>query len=331
MKDQPARPEDFAGFHDDPHGREAESPRHIPWRGWWQVLKRTASEVLGDHLPLVSAGVAFFFLLGLFPGLAAIVALYGWLADPASVTGQLDQLVHVLPPAAAAIIHDQAEQLASQKSAAGWGALLGLLLAIWAGSKATKGLVEALNIAYKQDETRGFFKKQGVFLGLTLVAVLAGVVSILLVAVAPAVAGFLPVPDWARQVLLWLRWPALLLIGVAAIATIYRYGPCRRHAKWRWVSWGAAGATVLWLAASALFSLYVTHFSNFNATYGSLGAVIILMLWLYLTAFLILLGAEVDAELEHQTRRDTTTHPEKPLGQRDAHVADHVAGESPEP
>jgi len=327
MKNSSARPDDFADYQQDARGRHANSPRQIPARGWFEVLKRTAAEINRDHLPLISAGVGFFFLLGLFPALAAMISIYGWLADPATVTAHLNQLAGVLPAEAAAIITSQAEKLVAQDSAAGWGALVGVFLALWAGSKAMKGMVEALNIAYQQDETRGLIKKQAIYLGLTFLAVVVGVVSIILIAVAPVIVDFFPLPELGKQIIVWLRWPVLLILGMTAIAAIYRYGPSRRQAEWRWISWGAAAATLLWLAASGLFSLYVTSFGNFNETYGSLGAVIILMLWLYLTAFFILMGAELDAELEHQTLRDTTVGEEKPIGARDAYVADHTPDE----
>jgi membrane protein len=306
-------------------GKDADAPRDIPARGWFSVLKRTGKQIEGDHLNLLSAGVAFFLLLGLFPGLAALISIYGWVSDPATVANHLDELSAVLPPEAAGIIHDQATSLAQDDSGAGWGAIVGVVLALWAGSKAMKGIVEALNIAYNERENRGFIKKQATYLALTLGAVVVGLVSILLIAVLPAVVNFLALPDWGAQLLIWLRWPVLLLLAMVGVAAIYRYGPSRRKAKWRWVSWGAGLATVVWLIASALFSLYVSSFGNFNETYGSLGAVVILMMWLYLTAFLILMGAELDAELEHQTRRDTTAEGEQAMGQRGAFVSDHVA------
>lgn len=309
----------------DDRGRNASSPQGIPAHGCFDVLKRSAKQIQGDHLTLVSAGVAFFFLLGLFPGLAAIISIYGWLADPATVSGHINQLSGVLPEQAAEVIHNQAEQLASAETAAGWGAIIGVVLALWAGSKAMKGMVEALNIAYNQRENRGFFKKQAVYLTLTLGAVLVGLLAILLIAIAPAIVNFLPLPDFGKQVFMGLRWPVLLFFGMTGIAAIYRYGPARKKAKWKWVSWGAGAATVLWLIASGLFSLYVSNFGNFNEIYGSLGAVVVLMMWLYLTAFLILIGAKVDAELEHQTQRDTTTGKEQSLGDGGAFAADHAA------
>jgi membrane protein len=232
----------------------------------------------------------------------------------------------VLPAEVAGIVHTQIEDLAADATAAGWGAVISVLLAVWAGSKAMKGMVQALNIAYNQKETRGMLKQQVTYLSLTLLAVFIGLVSILLIAIVPAVVDFLPIPDWGRQTLVWMRWPLLLLVGIVGLATIYRYGPSRARAEWKWVSWGAGGATVLWLIASALFSLYVSSFGNFNETYGSLGAVVVLMMWLYLTAFLILLGAEVDSEAELQTKHDTTGGDDA-MGSRGAYVADNVATE----
>lgn len=309
-------------------GRNAASPGEIPGRGWGAVLKRTAAQIQGDHLPLIAAGVAFFLMLGLFPALAALVAIYGWLADPSTVAGHIEQISRILPREAAAIIHNQAEKVASADAAAGWGAIIGVVLALWAGSKATKGMVDALNIAFNQDEKRGFIQVQAIYLALTLAAVLAGVLSIFLITLVPVLVNFLPIPEWGKQALIWLRWPLLLLAGMTVIAAMYRYGPSREKAKWRWVSWGAGAATIFWLIASALFSLYVSSFGNYNETYGSLGAVVVLMIWLYLTAFLVLMGAELDAEMELQTQRDTTTGEEQAMGNRGAFAADHVAGGS---
>jgi membrane protein len=203
-----------------------------------------------------------------------------------------------------------------------------VVLALWAGSKAMKAVVEGVNIAYTENEDRGAVRKQLVYLGLTLAAVIAGLVAILLIAVVPMIEGFLPIPEWGKQFLVWARWPVLLLLGISIISLVYRFGPARRRPKWKWVSWGAGGAAVAWLIVSGLFSFYVSSFGNYNKTYGSLGAVVVLMMWLYLTAYLILIGAEVNAELEHQTERDTTSGGEKPIGSRDAYVADHVAPES---
>ena len=314
--------------HDDSRGRTPASPRESPTRGWLDVLKRVRTMIAKDHLGLVAAGVAFFLMLGLFPGLAAMVSIYGWVADPVSISEQINQLSSILPGEAADIIRKQAAQLASNPVQAGWGAVLGVVLALWAGSKAMKAVVEGVNIAYKENEDRGAVRKQLVYLGLTLAAVIAGLVAILLIAVVPMIEGFLPIPEWGKQLLVWARWPVLLLLGISIISLVYRFGPARRRPKWKWGSGGAGGAAVAWLIVSGLFSFYVSSFGNYNKTYGSLGAVVVLMMWLYLTAYLILIGAEVNAELEHQTERDTTSGGEKPISSRDAYVADHVAPES---
>ncbi len=308
-------------------GQDATSPHQIPARGWKEVLKRTATEIDKDHLGLIAAGVSFFLLLGLFPGLAAMVSIYGWVADPATIGGHINQLSAMLPQDAAEIINKQVGQVASSDAKAGLAAVVGVLLALWAGSKAMKGMIEALNIAYGEEEKRGFIKQQVIYLSLTLVAVVTGLIAILLIAVIPAIIGYLPIPEWGKDALIWVRWPVLLVVAMTIIAAIYRYGPSRDKPEWKWVSWGAGGATVLWLIASSLFSLYVSSFGNYNETYGSLGAVVVLMMWLYLTAFLILMGAELDTELELQTKHDTTEGRDEPMGSRGAMAADHVAGE----
>jgi len=309
----------------DDRGKHATSPNEIPARGWMAVLKRTAAEINNDHLSLIAAGVSFFLLLGLFPGLAAMISIYGWVADPATIGEHVNQLSNMLPKDAAEIINEQVGQVAGSETKAGIAAVIGVVLALWAGSKAMKGLIEALNIAYGEEEKRGFIKQQVIYVSLTLASVVTGLIAILLIAVIPAIVGYLPIPDWGKGALVWLRWPVLMIVGMTIIAAIYRYGPSRDKPEWKWVSWGAAVATILWLIASSLFSLYVSSFGNYNETYGSLGAVVVLMMWLYLTSFLILIGAELDTELELQTEHDTTAGRDEPLGARGAMAADHVA------
>lgn len=271
--------------------------RWVRASGTWDVLQRTASKVALDHLSLLSAGVAFFLLLGLFPGLAGLIAIYGFLADAESVASYFGGLSTLLPAEAAEVIQQQAVDLARAGAGLGWGAFFGMLFALWAGSKAMRCVVAALNIAYSQDETRGFFYKQFVYLTLTLAVWVAGLFSLLLIALIPVVVNFLAIPAWLRAGLLWSRWPVLLVIGMTVIAAIYRYGPAGVRPKWRFLSWGAGVATLLWLIASALFSLYVSNFANFDKTYGSLGAMVVLLMWLYITAFLLLIGAELDAQI----------------------------------
>ena len=270
------------------------------------LLRRTAARMASDHLPLLAAGVAFFLLLGLFPGLAALIAIYGWLADPVMLAGQLGELFALIPVQAAEVILRQAGDLAHADAGLGWGAFFGMLVALWASSRAMKGVVDGLNIAHARKEMRGFVHRRLIYLTLTVAVVLAGLVSLLLIALIPVVVNFLPISSGLRGGLLWLRWPVLLGIGMTVLAAIYSYGPARPQPQWRWGSWGACVATLLWLLASGLFSLYVSNFGNFNKTYGSLGAAVVLLLWLYLTAFLLLTGAEIDAEIE-ATRKSGDT------------------------
>lgn len=310
-------------------GREAETPRQIPKPGWRDTLLRTKAEMNQDNLSLVAAGIAFYGLLAIFPAIAAAISLYGLVADPATVEQQMSSLMGVMPQEAAGILREQLRSLASQPSAGlSAGLIGGLLLTLWSSAKGTKALMQGLNIVYDEDERRGFFRLNGTAFLLTAGGIVFGLVALALVAVLPALLGLLPLPDWLRATVSLVRWPVLLGVVLVALAAAYRYGPSRRLAKWTWVSWGAVAATVLWLVASIGFSVYVSNFGSYGKTYGSVGAVVILMMWFYLTAYVALLGAELNAELEHQTRRDTTRGPAKPMGRRDAEMADTV-GRSP--
>jgi len=310
-------------------GRAARTPRGIPARGWKQVLNRVRHKVSDDDIGLVSAGVAFYGLLALFPALAALVSVYGLLSDPAQVTEQFSQLRTILPGEAYELLQGQLQQLASPASsnALGVGLIVAILLALWSTTRGTKSLIKALNIAYSEHEQRGFLRLNAVAFTLTLFLVLLAVVVVGLIVALPIALNFLGLGAIAETAVNWLRWPVLAAVVLFALAVIYRYAPNRRQARWQWVSWGAGIALVLWLIASGLFSYYVSNFSNYNATYGSLGAVIILLMWLFITALMMLLGAELNAELEHQTARDTTYQGDQERGQRGAYVADHLPGE----
>lgn len=311
------------------HGREANRPREIPKEGWRDILLRVKAELGQDYLGMAAAGVAFYALLAIFPAIAALVSIYGLVFDPGDVQRHADMITSVMPPAAAGIIETQLQRLVSQSTTGlGWGAALGIVLALWSAAKGVKAVIKALNIAYDEDEKRGFFKLNATALLLTLVGVAFAIVALLLIAVLPPLLGMLGLPVAAQTAISWLRWPILLAAVFGLVVLFYRYGPNRTKPRWPWVSWGAVGATVLWLLGSMLFSFYVSNFGSFGETYGSLGAVVILMLWLWLSSYIILLGAEFNAEVEHQTRRDTTAGPERPLGQRGAYVADTV-GHSP--
>jgi membrane protein len=305
-------------------GRQATQPQQIPPKGWRDIAKRVKIEVKQDQVPLLSAGVAFYTLLSLFPAIIAGVSIYGLVADPETVRRQIDRLTQLLSPETASILSQQIRQVTSGAGGAlGLATVLGIATALWSASSGMKALITGVNMTYDQTETRKFFKLRGLALLLTLGAMVLMAVALALIVAFPAVAGDWPTAlRWAASVLRFVLLAVLLVLG---LAVLYRYAPDRDNPRWSWVSWGSAVATLLWVAASLGFSFYVSHFSSYNKTYGALAGVVILMFWLFLTAFVVLLGAELNTEMELQTARDTTTGPERPLGERDAHAADHVA------
>lgn len=309
-------------------GREAETPTAIPAQGWWQVTKRAFAEAKADNVPVLAGGVAFFAFLALFPALIAALTLYGLVADPAEAARQVQDLAAALPEAARPILVDQLAAVTSASNGAlGVGLVVALVAALWSASGGTMNLIKATNVAYDEDETRGFLKLRGLALGLTLAAVVFVLITIALVAVVPAVFDALGLGGAGLVIAQIVRWVLLVGLVVAALAVVYRVAPDRDAPQMRWVSTGAIVATVLWVAGSVVFSLYVDNFGKYNKTYGALAGVVVLMLWLYLTSFVVLLGAEINAESERQTARDTTHGPPVPMGERDAVAADTVAGE----
>jgi len=308
----------------DDRGQGADSPQEIPAKGWKDIAKRTAKEVKADQVPLLAAGVAFYVLLALFPAIIAGVSIYGLVADPQTVRDQINQLAQTLSPETAKLIGQQVQQVTSSAGGAlGLATVIGILTALWSASSGMKALITGVNLAYDEAEGRKFIKLRGLSILMTLAAmVLLGVALALIV-------GFPAVPDSWPTVLQWtaaiLRFVLLAVLLMAGLAALYRYAPDRDKPKWSWSSPGSMAATVLWVLASVGFSIYVNAFGNYNKTYGALAGIIILMFWLYLTAFVVLVGAELNAEMELQTAKDTTAGPEQPLGDRDAHAADHVA------
>jgi membrane protein len=308
------------------HGRHADWPSEIPARGWWDILKRVWIRVGEDNLSMMASSVAFYSLLSLFPGLTALISLYALVADPKQVQSFLTSMQGILPDEALKLIASQTEELLSAGTGKlGLGLAISLLFALWSANYATTMLITALNGVFEEKEKRSYLSVMATSLAMTTALVLFGIVSLLLVAILPAVIDILPLPETWRQIIGLVRWPLLAVLVAFALAAIYRYGPSRAHARWRWVSWGAVLATVLWIVVSYGFSLYVALFSTYDKTYGSLGAVVVLMMWLYLTSYVVLLGAEFDAEMEHQTGRDSTTGAPRPLGRRGARKADTVA------
>jgi membrane protein len=307
-------------------GRDAAKPTQIPARGWKAAAWRVYEEIGNDRIGSIAAGTTFFLLLALFPALAALVSLYGLVADPASLEQHLASLQGVLPGGAMDLLKEELHRLVTQPSdGLGIGFAIGLALALWSANSGVKALFDALNVAYDEEEKRGFIALNLASLAFTLCAIVFVVLVIGVVAVLPNVIGYLPLGPFAKIAVAVV--PPVLLAGVAVagLAALYRYGPSRTRAKWSWITPGSIMAALVWVVASAAFSYYVANFGSYNATYGSLGAVVGLMTWIYLSMWIVLVGAELNSELEHQTARDTTTGPEKPLGQRGATMADRVA------
>jgi len=304
-------------------GEEADKPREIPARGWFAVLRRTFREIGRDHLTLLAGGVAYAWFLALFPGLVAAVMTYGLVTDPAQVGQQIDELSTGLPADAQSLLTDQLRSIASgSEQGLGIALAVSIALALWSASAGVAGLVEAVNIAYDEDETRGFIRKRALALLLTLGFLVFIATAIGLVAVVPVVLaelGLGPVAEVAVQV---VRWGGLVLLAMVALGMVYRLGPDRDAPKVRWVSTGTVTATLLWVAASVGFSFYVDNFGSYGETYGSLAGVVVLLLWLWITALVVLIGAELNGESEAQTARDTTVGPSQPMGERGAVKAD---------
>jgi membrane protein len=309
---------------DGGRGRQAEQPQQIPPRGWKEIALRLKTEVKQDQVPLLAAGVAFYALLSLFPAIIAGVSIYGLVANPDTVRSQLDKLTQLLSPETAKLVGAQIQQItAGAGGALGLVTVLGILVALWSASSGMKALVTGVNMAYDETETRKFLKLRGLALLLTLGAMVLMGIALLLIVAFPAVTDDWPTAlRWTAAVLRFVLLAALLIVG---LAVLYRYAPDRDEPKWSWVSWGSGIATLLWVVASLAFSFYVGHFGNYNKTYGALAGIIILLFWLWLTAFVVLVGAELNTEMELQTARDTTAGPEQRLGERQAHAADHVA------
>jgi membrane protein len=311
---------------EDDRGRAADSPAHIPARGWRDILWRTWSEFNDDRILLVAAGVTFYGLLALFPALAAFVSLYGLFLDPGDINRHVTALSGFMPEAGLDIVRDQSQRIATQGGGTlGFTFAIGLATSLWSATAGVKAIMDALNIAYEEEEKRSFVALSAQALLLTLGAIAFLGLALAGLAVLPLVLQSLTFKSLGTTIASVGRWPLLALAVVSALAVLYRYGPSRAEAKLRWLSVGSIVAAGLWLAFSMLFSWYVANLADFNRTYGSLGAVIALMTWMWLSTAIILLGAELNAEIEPQTKRDTTTGPEQPMGERRARMADTVA------
>jgi len=281
------------------HVEKIESAEDARRPGWGNVFKLTKKKVAEDNLSIVAAGVAFYVFLGLIPALGALISIYGLLSDPIMIQKQFGSLEGLLPGEVITLLNEQMSRIANQSSGATLGALLGTLLALWSGAKAIKSVMVGLNIAYHEKETRNFVHLNGTALGLTFAGTLGIILAIGIIVALPPILTFLHISGIAGVFVSLVRWPVLGLLALFGFALIYRYGPDRDRSSLLWISSGAVIGTALWLIASLGFSFYVSHFGNYNKTYGSLGAVVVLLLWFVLSAYILLLGAEINSIIEH--------------------------------
>jgi membrane protein len=306
-------------------GRKARAPTRIPWRGWADIIVRTYSETVEDRLFALAGGVAFYSLVALFPAIAAGVSFYALFADASTVARHLSLAGGIVPADVLDILGTEITRIAGKSDGRlTLGFMLGLGIALWSANAGMKAIFDALNVIYDEREKRGLVHLNLISLLFTMGAIAVVLLAAAAVVVFPLVlAGFdQSVVD--RPFIGYLRWPVLFAVLMVCLAVLYRYGPSRRIAKWRWISIGSALAALAWLGVSSLLSWYLGNFANYNATYGALSAVVALMMWMWLSTIVVLMGAELNAEVEHQTARDSTVGPEKPLGRRGAVMADTV-------
>ena len=317
-------PQELPGIH-------ADKPTAIPWRGWKQILKRAWAENKADNMPIIAGGVAFFGFLSIFPAMIALISIYGLVASPETVARQVEELSAQLPQSAADLIGKQLHDIVSNDSGAlTFSLIVSILGALWSVSGGVSNLITAVNIAYDEVEARSFVKLRATSLALTLGAIVFVLLTFSLVAVVPRVIEALPLGVVGTILAEAARWLLLLAVFAGSLAVVYRVAPDRDAPRFRWVSLGAVIVTVIWALVSFGFAIYVDRFGSYDKTYGAIAGVIVLMLWLYLTCYLVLLGAEINSEAEHQTAHDTTTGKPEPMGERNATMADTLP-ENPEP
>lgn len=317
--DRPER----AGTGGGDRGRIADTPTQVTAKGWKDVLVRVKAEAKDDHVTLLAAGVAFYALLALVPALAAMISLWGLVADPDEIGRQVVDALSAAPAEVRDLVTTQMESITQNSTGANLLALLvGIALALWSASSGVQHVIEAINTAYDEQETRGFVRRKGLALAFTLGAIVFVVMAFALIALLPALMAETGLGIVGRVIVGIVRWVVLAAGGVTALAILYRYGPDRDNPEWKWASPGALVAGAIWLVASIVFSIYTANFGKYNESYGSLGVVVVVMLWLFLTAVAVIIGAEVNAELERQTTHDTTDGRPEPMGERGAYAAD---------
>jgi membrane protein len=306
-------------------GRRATAPAHIPWRGWKDILVRTYHEIQDDRLLALAAGVVFYSLVALFPAIAAGVSSYALFADAGTISKHLSLVSDIVPASVLDVLREEITRIASKSDGKlTFGFLIGLGVALWSANAGMKAIFDALNIIYDEEEKRGIIKLTMFSLLFTFCAIAGALLAVSAVVVVPLFLAGFGLSSFDAPIIGLLRWPALFVLLIFGLAVLYRYGPSRRLAKWRWISVGSVFAALAWLTVSSLFSWYLANFANYNATYGALGAVVGLMMWMWLSTIVVLVGAELNSEIEHQTARDSTVGPEKPLGARGAVMADTV-------
>jgi len=304
-------------------GRLSTNPFQIPWAGWKDILWRTYVRTGEDRLLATAAGVVFFGLLAVFPAITALVSCYGLFANPSTIGANLQTLALMLPEGSFQIVQDQiARVLAKGNTELGATFLFGLALAIWSANAGVKAIIDALNVVYEEREKRSFLQLNLLSLAFTIGGIAALLLMVGAVVAFPLALDHLGLGPESKFIVSLARWPLLFLVLLGALGILYRFGPSRRAPRWEWLSVGTLAAAVLWIVGSSLLSWYLSNFGNYNATYGSLGAAIGLMMWMWMSAIIVLCGAELNSEIEHQTALDTTVGRPKPLGARDAVVAD---------
>ncbi|GLK57751.1 membrane protein [Methylopila capsulata] len=309
----------------DPRGKTADAPIRIPPRGWKEIGLRMFQQMTEDRLLAVAAGVTFYALLALFPAIVALVSLYGLTADLTTLDGHLDAFAGVVPASSLGFVREQVARIVTKSDGAlGFAFAFGLGVALWSANAGMKAMFDALNVVYGEREKRSF-----VTLNLLSLLFTAGALAFVLLAfnavvVLPIVLSYVGLGG-AEPLLSLGRWPALLLVVILGLSVLYRFGPSRSPAKWRWITPGSLLASALWIAGSLAFSWYAENIATYNETYGSLGAAIGFMTWIWMSGIVVLVGGELNAEIEHQTEVDSTTGRPRPLGARGAQMADTVA------
>lgn len=304
-------------------GRNAETPAEIPAAGWKDIAYRLKDEIAADRVGLIAAGVAFYGLLALFPAITALIAISGLLVEPNEIVAQLQSLSGVMPEEVITIITKQATAVAgSREGGLGLAAILGILVALYSASKGMASLMQGINVAYDEDEERGFFKLKLVTFALTIFLMIGLLIALLSTLGLPALLAFVDLGQMVELVITGCLWLGLVALTILGLSVLYRYAPSRDAPEWKWASVGAVTGCLMWIVASAGFAFYVSNFGSYNESFGTLAGVIVLLMWFWISAFIILLGAELNAELEAQTRVDTTQGHDEPMGERDAEKAD---------